>query len=252
MTNRQKKTEIGLELEYIAERSGPDNLYRQVFGYWPETEYAWGDTEIIEMIITCSKHAVLLAEFFGLGVTRRESFCGSEYIGIMSGLITLRKYHRFELAMLYEYSVDRAEQVFMYLLRAYVELKRIPPARRRTAKQVTPQLNAATQIATGEAPAGELSKSVAKEATSRLVVGVDSQCVDQISLSNPVEELELSNRTTGCLLRAGIETVAELLAKTPEDLKTIRYFGDVALAEVQQELKRRGLALNTAENTTRE
>ncbi len=238
MSDCQKVTEIGLELKYIAERSSVDNLYRQVFGYWPEVEYTGGNTEIIEMIIACPghpKHSKLLGEFFGIGVARRETFCGSEYRGIMIGLEAVRKYHAAELGVLYEYSAGHTEQAFMRLLKAHIELKRARSNRKQQAKQFNTQL--------------DITASVAKKSSQRMAreekIGSHLQYLGQINFDDSIEVLGLSSRSLGCLLRYGIKTVGELLAKTSTDLMSIRYFGLVALEEVQSVLRRNGLDLRS-------
>ena len=56
--------------------------------------------------------------------------------------------------------------------------------------------------------------------------------------------LELSVRSYNCLKRAGINTVAELCAKTPEDMMKVRNLGRKSLEEVLSKLKDLGLSLN--------
>lgn len=60
----------------------------------------------------------------------------------------------------------------------------------------------------------------------------------------PIEELQLSVRAYNCLKRAQINTVADLLLYTEEDLLEIKNFGQKSAEEVVQALKARfGLTL---------
>lgn len=54
-------------------------------------------------------------------------------------------------------------------------------------------------------------------------------------------------RTQNALLRAGITTIRELAASTPEDLLDIRWFGTGQLDEVRRVLGEAGLALEKAQ-----
>ena len=62
-----------------------------------------------------------------------------------------------------------------------------------------------------------------------------------------IDELELSVRSYNCLKRAGINTVAELCAKTPEEMMKVRNLGRKSLDEVLEKLKELGLKLNSSE-----
>ena len=52
-----------------------------------------------------------------------------------------------------------------------------------------------------------------------------------------IDELELSVRSYNCLKRAGINTVAELINKTPDDMMKVRNLGRKSLEEVLAKLK---------------
>lgn len=58
-----------------------------------------------------------------------------------------------------------------------------------------------------------------------------------------VDDLELTERPRNCLKRAQINTLSELLDKTPDDLLAITNFGDKSLDEVIARLDERGLSL---------
>ncbi|MCF0143342.1 MAG: DNA-directed RNA polymerase subunit alpha [Parasporobacterium sp.] len=63
-----------------------------------------------------------------------------------------------------------------------------------------------------------------------------------------IDELELSVRSYNCLKRASINTVEELISKTPEEMMKVRNLGRKSLDEVFAKLKELGLELkNTNE-----
>ena len=62
-----------------------------------------------------------------------------------------------------------------------------------------------------------------------------------------IDELELSVRSYNCLKRAGINTVQELCAKTPEDMMKVRNLGRKSLEEVLAKLKELNLSLTIRE-----
>ena len=63
-----------------------------------------------------------------------------------------------------------------------------------------------------------------------------------------IDELELSVRSYNCLKRAGINTVQELINKTPEEMMKVRNLGRKSLDEVLAKLKELGLSLNQNED----
>ena len=62
-----------------------------------------------------------------------------------------------------------------------------------------------------------------------------------------IDELELSVRSYNCLKRAGINTVEELINKTPDDMMKVRNLGRKSLEEVLAKLKELGVQLNPSE-----
>lgn len=63
-------------------------------------------------------------------------------------------------------------------------------------------------------------------------------------LELPIEALDLSERPRNCLRRAQIESVGELVTKTPDDLLSITNFGHKSLEEVVAKLDELGLSLS--------
>ncbi|HZT67275.1 MAG TPA: DNA-directed RNA polymerase subunit alpha [Acidimicrobiales bacterium] len=62
-----------------------------------------------------------------------------------------------------------------------------------------------------------------------------------------IEDLDLSERPRNCLKRAQINTVGELVLRSPDDLLAITNFGQKSLDEVIQKLDERGLSLRGKE-----
>jgi len=70
----------------------------------------------------------------------------------------------------------------------------------------------------------------------------DEERIRQI-LNTPVEELELSVRSSNCLKSANIRTIGELTRKTEEDIAKTRNFGKKSLQEIKEKLKEWNLSL---------
>ncbi|NOX30656.1 MAG: DNA-directed RNA polymerase subunit alpha [Actinobacteria bacterium] len=62
-------------------------------------------------------------------------------------------------------------------------------------------------------------------------------------LDLPIEDLDLSERPRNCLKRVQVNSIGELLTKSPDDLLSITNFGQKSLDEVIVKLDERGLAL---------
>lgn len=73
--------------------------------------------------------------------------------------------------------------------------------------------------------------------------GVQTPPVD---LSQGIEVLELDTTPFGCLKRAGIHTLADLIGKTAADLLDIRNFGGKSRDKVKERLAGMGLSLKEA------
>ncbi|MDR1948520.1 MAG: DNA-directed RNA polymerase subunit alpha [Spirochaetaceae bacterium] len=70
----------------------------------------------------------------------------------------------------------------------------------------------------------------------------DDERIRQI-LGTPVEELELSVRSSNCLKNANIKTIGELTKKTEDDITKTRNFGKKSLQEIKEKLKEWNLGL---------
>jgi DNA-directed RNA polymerase subunit alpha len=72
--------------------------------------------------------------------------------------------------------------------------------------------------------------------------GEDNERIRAI-LETPVEELELSVRSSNCLKNAEIKTIGELTCKTEDDIAKTRNFGKKSLQEIKEKLKEWNLSL---------
>ena len=85
-------------------------------------------------------------------------------------------------------------------------------------------------------------------------VGTSSTVVDKVvdrpdaKLAMTIDELDLSVRSFNCLKRANINTVADLINKTGEDMMKVRNMGKKSLDEVQKKLEMMGLSLASEES----
>ncbi|MDR2798036.1 MAG: DNA-directed RNA polymerase subunit alpha [Treponema sp.] len=70
----------------------------------------------------------------------------------------------------------------------------------------------------------------------------DDERIRQL-LNTPVEELELSVRSSNCLKNANIKTIGELTRKTEDDITKTRNFGKKSLQEIKEKLKEWNLSL---------
>jgi len=66
-------------------------------------------------------------------------------------------------------------------------------------------------------------------------------------LETPVDELELSVRSSNCLKNANIRTIGELTSRTEEDIAKTRNFGKKSLQEIKEKLKEWNLELGMAD-----
>ena len=90
----------------------------------------------------------------------------------------------------------------------------------------------------------DLSETVA----SQSIVREKNQDVDPPALKLTIEELDLSVRSFNCLKRANINTVRDLITRTPEEMMKVRNMGKKSLDEVQNKLAMMGLSLATEES----
>ncbi|MBQ1271136.1 MAG: DNA-directed RNA polymerase subunit alpha [Clostridia bacterium] len=89
---------------------------------------------------------------------------------------------------------------------------------------------------------------LSEEIGSRAIVVEKSESTQDKVLEMTIEELDLSVRSFNCLKRAGINTVADLVNTTEEDMMKVRNLGRKSYEEVVNKLSDMGLYLAKAEN----
>jgi DNA-directed RNA polymerase subunit alpha len=94
----------------------------------------------------------------------------------------------------------------------------------------------------------QLVAGISDEAPSLELGDVGTFSSGSPDLDQAIEELDLSERPRNCLKRAQINTIGELVERSPEDLLAITNFGQKSLDEVIQRLDERGLTLTNAAN----
>ena len=82
---------------------------------------------------------------------------------------------------------------------------------------------------------------------SSTIVDKPEQTQDKV-LEMTIEELDLSVRSFNCLKRASINTVADLISKTEDDMMKVRNLGRKSLEEVINKLAMMGLSLAEDDN----
>ena len=90
----------------------------------------------------------------------------------------------------------------------------------------------------------DLSEAVASKSTVVEHVGDTHNKMLELT----IEELDLSVRSFNCLKRANINTVADLIARTEEDMMKVRNMGRKSLEEVQNKLAMMNLSLATEDS----
>lgn len=90
----------------------------------------------------------------------------------------------------------------------------------------------------------DLSETVASQA----IVREKDTTTEPTALRLTIEELDLSVRSFNCLKRANINTVRDLISRTPEEMMKVRNMGKKSLDEVQNKLQMMGLSLATEES----
>lgn len=81
-----------------------------------------------------------------------------------------------------------------------------------------------------------------KEADDEVAMALDK------NLMKPIEELELSVRSTNCLKRAGIHIVADLVDKTEEEMMKFRNLGRKSFEEIKQTMDQLGVSFKPSPN----
>ena len=86
------------------------------------------------------------------------------------------------------------------------------------------------------------AESTTKEASDEVAITLDK------NLAKPIEELELSVRSTNCLKRAGIHIVADLADKTEEEMMKVRNLGRKSFEEIKHTMDQLGVSFKQSPN----
>ena len=81
-----------------------------------------------------------------------------------------------------------------------------------------------------------------KEPEEEVITALDK------NLAKPIEDLELSVRSTNCLKRAGIHTVADLADKTEEEMMKVRNLGRKSFEEIKNTMDQLGVSFKPSPN----
>ena len=82
-----------------------------------------------------------------------------------------------------------------------------------------------------------------REVAAPVLRATDLTPQEQIHLSKPITDLDLSVRARKCMARLGITVIGELTSKTADELLSTRNFGVTSLNEIRQKLGELGLSL---------
>ena len=93
-----------------------------------------------------------------------------------------------------------------------------------------------------------LFTDLSETAAGQSIVVAKTTESEPAALKLTIEELDLSVRSFNCLKRANINTVRDLISRTPEEMMKVRNMGKKSLDEVQNKLTMMGLSLATEES----
>lgn len=90
----------------------------------------------------------------------------------------------------------------------------------------------------------EETEDVDKDTEDEVVTALDK------NLAKPIEDLELSVRSTNCLKRAGIHIVADLADKTEEEMMKVRNLGRKSFEEIKNTMDQLGVSFKPSPNAS--
>ena len=104
----------------------------------------------------------------------------------------------------------------------------------------------ATVYANANPPAEETTTQVVEETATESTEDTEKKedTGKEKVLEMTIEELDLSVRAFNCLKRAGVNTVADLINKSPDEMMKVRNLGKKALEEVIWKLQSLGFDLS--------
>ena len=107
----------------------------------------------------------------------------------------------------------------------------------------------ATVYANANPPAEETTTEVVQETSTETTEDTEKKedTGKEKVLEMTIEELDLSVRAFNCLKRAGVNSVNDLINKSPEEMMKVRNLGKKSLEEVVSKLRSLGLDFNKDE-----
>ncbi len=93
-----------------------------------------------------------------------------------------------------------------------------------------------------------LFTDLSETAAGQTIVREKDTSTEPTALRLTIEELDLSVRSFNCLKRANINTVRDLISRTPDEMMKVRNMGKKSLDEVQNKLEMMGLSLAAEES----
>ena len=105
----------------------------------------------------------------------------------------------------------------------------------------------ATVYANANPPAEETTTQVVEETTTESTEDTEKKedTGKEKVLEMTIEELDLSVRAFNCLKRAGVNSVGDLINKSPEEMMKVRNLGKKSLEEVMSKLEALGFNLHS-------
>ena len=85
---------------------------------------------------------------------------------------------------------------------------------------------------------------LSEEVSNTEIVDTQEDTGKEKALEMTIEELDLSVRAFNCLKRAGVNTVSDLVTKTPDEMMKVRNLGKKSLEEVLAKIDSLGFSLN--------
>lgn len=85
---------------------------------------------------------------------------------------------------------------------------------------------------------------LSEEVSNTEIMDTQEDTGKEKALEMTIEELDLSVRAFNCLKRAGVNTVSDLVTKTPDEMMKVRNLGKKSLEEVLAKIDSLGFSLN--------
>ena len=88
----------------------------------------------------------------------------------------------------------------------------------------------------------EVINAISEQAQNNTYMAEKEEENKNSKMEKTIEDLDLSVRSYNCLRRAGINTVADLISKSEEDMMKVRNLGRKSLKEIKEKLEQLNLS----------